>query len=326
MSHKRFFSYLVIVLFIDILIISINSCQAMGKALSQAGYEKQAKVVKAAGAAGAALAPFSVDEEVEIGRAMAARVIEASGGIYPNDTLNHYINLVGRAVAMNVTREDLDSDLYQFAIVNTDEINALAMPGGYIVITIGALKIMQSEAELAGVLAHEVVHIDEGHLISAIKTAHGAEFLSQMASIYNENNNSKLNKLLLNSSEYGMTTLYKKGLSRSCEQEADEKAVKLLAECGYYPGALKDFLNRIKEMSQQQAERQPRRSGINSVPPVPTNVGDPIGGGLLKTLTATHPNPEDRIRTIDEYINKHGLQNVAGQKLDSRYPLQDIIK
>lgn len=301
MSRKHFSMYLALSLFIAVSIITINSCQAMSKALNKAGYEKQAKIVKAAGAAGAALAPFSVDEEVEIGRAMTARVIEASGGIYPDDTLNRYVNLVGRAVAMNVTREDLDSDLYQFAIVNTDEINALAMPGGYIVITLGALKIIQSEAELAGVLAHEVVHIDKGHLISAIKAAHGADFLSQMASIYNENNNSKLNKLLSNSSEYGMTTLYKKGLSRSCEQEADEKAVKLLAECGYYPGGLKDFLNRIKEISQQQ-------------------------GGFLKTLTATHPNPADRIRTIDEYINKHGLQNVTGQKLDSRYPLRDIIK
>ena len=276
------------------LFISVPGCQALGKSLEQMGYTKGGKMVQAAGAAGAALAPFSIDEEVEIGRAMAARLIEASGGIYPDEQLNRYVNLVGRTVALNVDRTDLDASMYQFAILNTNEINAFAAPGGYVLVTKGTLRTITNEAELAGVLAHEISHVDKEHLLSAIKAAHGTEFVSQMVSLYNENDNSKLNKLLGSSSEAGLSVLYKKGLSRECEREADENAVKLLARAGYYPGGLEDFLQRIKGQMAQN------NSGF-------------------KTLTATHPAPETRIKTIENYSAQKHYQASAGQKLADRY-------
>jgi predicted Zn-dependent protease len=284
----------IIILFVACIAVVIIGCQQIGKSLEQMGYSKEGKIIQAAGAAGAAVAPFSVDEEVEIGRAMAARLIEGSGGIYPNENLNRYVNLVGRAVALNVRRDDLDSSLYQFGVLNTNEINAFATPGGYILVTMGALKMIQNEAELAGVLAHEISHVDKGHMLTAIKTAHGVEFLSKMVSLYDSNNNSGLNQLLSDSSESGLAILYKKGLSRECEQEADENAVRLLVKAGYYPGALNDFLRRINDTSNQNAS-------------------------VLKTLTATHPAPSTRIKTIDKYSDENGFDKITGQKAEKRY-------
>jgi predicted Zn-dependent protease len=289
MSYK-----LLIICIVFGLFILAPGCQAIGKSLEQMGYGKEGKIVQAAGAAGAAMAPFSVDEEVEIGRTMAARLIEGSGGVYPNENLNRYVNLVGRTVAMNVSRDDLDSSLYQFAVLNTDEINAFATPGGYILVTLGTLKILQNEAELAGVLAHEISHVDKGHMLTAIKTAHGVESFSKIASLYAENNNNGLNQLLSDTSESGLSILYKKGLSRECEEEADQNAVKLLVKAGYYPGALGNFLGRIKNNSNQNSS-------------------------VLKTLTATHPTPVTRIKTIDEYSDNKGFDKIPGQKVESRY-------
>jgi len=284
----------IITLSVTCIAIIIIGCQQIGKSLEEMGYGKEGKIIQAAGSAGAALAPFSVDEEVEIGRAMAARLIEGSGKIYPDENLNRYVNLVGRAVALNVSRDDLDSSLYQFAVLNTNEINAFATPGGYVLITLGALKVIQNEAELAGVLAHEISHVDKGHLLSAIKTAHGVDFLSKMVSLYDTDNNNGLNQLLSDTSESGLSILYKKGLSRECEQEADENAVRLLAKAGYYPGGLNDFLKRIKDNSSQN-------------------------GSALKTLTATHPAPATRLKTIKEYSHKKGYDKVTGQKVEERY-------
>ncbi|MEK7449235.1 MAG: M48 family metalloprotease [Planctomycetota bacterium] len=290
MNYKRSFNICCLIT----LIAFLTGCQAMEQILKSTGHEKEARMVKTTATAGAALMPFSIDEEVEIGRTMAARLIEASGGLGPDEKLNRYVNLVGRYIALHVSREDLDSSLYQFAVVNTDEINAFAMPGGYILITRGALKNIQNESELAGVLAHEIAHVDKGHMLSAIKTAYGMQFLGQMAEIYNEKNNNKLNQMLSNSSEFGLTTLYQKGLSRESEEEADQEAVKLLAACGYQPDGLKNFLNRIKDQGNQNAS-------------------------FLKTLAATHPNPLERIKTIDDYLARKNLDKTTGQSLTERY-------
>lgn len=273
-------------------LIFASGCQQLEKALRAKGLGKEADAVKTATLVGTVAFPFSVDQEVEIGRAMAARIIEMSGGIYPDENLNRYVNLVGRAVAINVSREDLSAELYQFAVVNTDEINAIAMPGGYIIITMGALKAIGSEAELAGVLAHEIAHIDKGHLLKAIKSEKGLELLSQMADAYNKNDNESLNKSLFTSSESGIGTLFTKGLSRENEEEADETAVKLLVKTGYQPTVLTDFLNRIKEKKDSS---------------------------FMKTLSATHPDTSHRIKTIDKYLAEKGWNNFNGQKLEERY-------
>ena len=108
--------------------------------------------------------PWTPEQEEEIGRAGAAKMI-AVLGLYNEPGLTEYVNLVGNTVA----RQGERSLHYRFAVLNTPVVNAFALPGGYIFVTRGALATMKNEAELAGTLAHEVAHVDGRHLEKAVR-------------------------------------------------------------------------------------------------------------------------------------------------------------
>src|SRR5690606_17130438 len=105
-----------------------------------------------------ALEPIGVEEEITLGEAVALEAFSRFGGEYPNQDWTRYVNLVGQTVAEVSDRPTLP---YHFAILNSQEQNAFAAPGGYIFITVGLLKSLKNEAELAGVLAHEVAHVTQ---------------------------------------------------------------------------------------------------------------------------------------------------------------------
>src|SRR5258708_25097457 len=107
-------------------------------------------------------ASWSPEEEQMIGEAAAAKVIHVLGGILESDSVNNYVNLVGNAVAQFAPRQVP----YRFAVLDTAIIGAFATPGGFIFITKGALAGMKNEAELAGALGHEIIHVSERHLES----------------------------------------------------------------------------------------------------------------------------------------------------------------
>ena len=104
-------------------------------------------------------------EEIELGRAVASAV----GSRYTllrDEPLTRYVALVGNSVALQSDRPDIR---YYFGVLDTDEVNAFAAPGGYVFITRGTLRLMRDEATLAGVLGHEIGHIALKHHVSAIK-------------------------------------------------------------------------------------------------------------------------------------------------------------
>src|SRR3954471_8381239 len=109
--------------------------------------------------------PWSPEKEQAIGEASAAKLIHIFG-LYENPEMTKYVNLVGNAVARAGARPGL---LFHFAILDTDVVNAMAMPGGYVFVTRGALSLMDNESELAGVLAHEVAHVDGRHVEHEIR-------------------------------------------------------------------------------------------------------------------------------------------------------------
>jgi len=267
----------------------LPGCGALEKLAKAKGLDKELKVVQSAASA---FLPMGVDEEIEIGRAMSARIIQSSGGLYQDEPLTIYVNLVGRTVARQAKRTDLPDSFYQFGILNSDEINAFALPGGYILITKGTLKLVENEAELAGVLGHEIAHVDEAHLAKAIKTAHGAQFVNDLTAVYQKNDNAGINRFLASSSETGLTTLYQRGLSRENEADADTHAVKYIAAVGYDPAAYLRFLTRLQSLETQQA-------------------------GLLKTLQATHPPVTERMQVVQNALAKSGA--AGGKELAERY-------
>nr|MBA3967167.1 M48 family metalloprotease [Nitrospirales bacterium] len=113
-----------------------------------------------------ALEPIGLEEEITLGEAVAVEAFSRFGGEYPNQDWTRYVNLVGKTVAEVSDRPTLT---YHFAILNSQEQNAFAAPGGYIFITVGLLKTLKNEAELAGVLAHEIAHVTQKHMLETIR-------------------------------------------------------------------------------------------------------------------------------------------------------------
>lgn len=108
---------------------------------------------------------FTLREEKEIGF-QSAIILTKRYGYYNNPKINDYVNTVGKNIAKKVSkRPDID---YNFYVLDTPEINAFAVPGGFIFITKGALKVLSNEAELAGILSHEIAHVELGHGLESI--------------------------------------------------------------------------------------------------------------------------------------------------------------
>ena len=124
-------------------------------------------VTKGARMARALTRDFTVEEEVALGRVVAARVL-ATYPLADDDKLQKYVTLVGKTVALQSSRPDLD---WHFAVIETDMVNAFSCPGGYVFITTGAMAQIGSEAELAVVLGHEIAHATEKHILKEIKRA-----------------------------------------------------------------------------------------------------------------------------------------------------------
>lgn len=110
--------------------------------------------------------------EQEIGRNMAGRLL-AHYGVVENDALVGYVNQVGNYVA---SYGEFPDRRYMFNILNSDSVNAFACPGGYILITIGALRLAKNEAELAMVLGHESAHVGHKHMFNTLKNMESGDF------------------------------------------------------------------------------------------------------------------------------------------------------
>lgn len=243
-------------------------------------------VERAAGVAdrvGSAVVPISTEQEIVIGRAIAATVA-GHYGVVRDPSLTRYVNLVGATVASIDPRPDI---VYRFAVLDTDEVNAFAAPGGYVFVTRGALATMRDEATLAAVLAHEVGHVDARDVVEEIqskaRTALGIEEAAERIDITGE-------EYVRMAIETGAGALFM-GLSREDELEADAFAVKAAAAAGYDPGGLVRFLESLAS-----------RSGEED----------------LSLLEKTHPGPDARIEAAREAIQALGSTDDAGIVAEER--------
>ncbi|MFP5503799.1 MAG: M48 family metallopeptidase [Candidatus Sericytochromatia bacterium] len=236
------------------------------------------RVIK--GAVTAAPAFFITDkQEVELGRQTMAKVLVEMPE-FPNPELRDYVNEVGQKVAA-ASVGDREGILYEFRVLHSAEINAFAAPGGFLFVTTGALRVMKNEAQLAGVLGHEVAHVAKKHSINGIQQAMVAQGLITGAL---DGNDSKL-------IETGATigaSLILKGFGRGQEEESDRLGARYAYASGYNPLALGGFLDTLRQTAGE------------------------VPNWLV--YFSDHPRTDDRLVKIEEYVAAENM-SVADKQL-----------
>ena len=194
---------------------------------------------------GKAVQDIPEPEEIEIGQYVASRLLGAAP-LVPNPGLQRYVNHVGRWVASQTGRADLP---WRFGVLEAPQLNAFAVPGGTIFITRGLLERMRSEAELAGVLAHEIVHVLQKHHLKAIQKGAKASLAGDALGYALKDARSEARDKLLSLG----TELYSRGLDKADEFEADRLGVAIAARAGYDSYGLPAVLQTLQAMNAQDS-------------------------------------------------------------------------
>ena len=180
-------------------------------------------------------------DEIEIGKGVAANLLGAAAPV--NDAkLQAYVNRVGKWIAMHSDRPDLP---WHFAVLDTDGVNAFAVPGGYIFITRGMLLRLRDEAELAGVLAHEVTHVVEKHALNTMRKGNLAGLASDALGKYAEKKGKEEFTKIVSAG----TEIYARGLDKEDEFAADRAGVVIAARAGYDPYGLPSVLQTLASIN-----------------------------------------------------------------------------
>jgi predicted Zn-dependent protease len=281
------------VLFIFLLVTL--SCQHFAAAAQLAGAsglidQNTANAIsQSSQAIGKAAEEITPEQEYYIGRAVAANILSTYKIWEGNPALTAYANRICSAIAINSPRPEIYNG-YHVMLLDSGEINAFATSGGHIFITRGLVGVAKSEEALAGVIAHEIAHIQLQHSIKSIKTSRITQALmvtgvsaAGAASGYDVN---ELTDVFNESVGEIVSTMVNNGYSQNQEYEADNAALSLLAATGYNPAGLLDML---KELSKIQTGSS---------------------GGFGKT----HPTPDKRIANVNKSLGKYKVADTSSYR------------
>jgi predicted Zn-dependent protease len=207
----------------------------------------------------------STADEIEIGAKLTSGLLGAAP-LVDDPQLQRYVNDVGYWVAAQSKRKKLP---WRFGVIQSQGINAFAAPGGYIVVTLGLYQLLENEAQLAAVLAHEIAHVVRKHHLKALQKTMKRDLWSDLTVgvLADTRDRKKAQKLIKSGLQ-----LYTTGLDRQYEFEADLRAVVLTARAGYDPYAFLDVLTTIDSINPDSSE--------------------------LTVLMNTHPPITDRLETL----------------------------
>ena len=184
---------------------------------------------------------FSDEEEQQLGSDISAKIRDKYG-VVQDRAVHRYVALVGSVIASASSRPNLG---WTFVVLDTDGVNAFAAPGGFVHITRGALALIQNEAELADVLAHEIAHVTERHTVKAIQKSKAISLGAKATR----------REVLSQAAERGYEILLENNFDRGDETAADTIGVTLANGAGYAPTGLTAFLVRLADRNKGLKER-----------------------------------------------------------------------
>ncbi|SDG42085.1 M48 family metalloprotease [Roseospirillum parvum] len=221
---------------------------------------------------------YSLEDDIKLGTREYPKLVEAFGGAYEDRRLNGYVTGIGNRLARLTETPQLP---YEFTVLDSPVVNAFALPGGKVAITRGAIALASNEAELAGVLGHELGHVNARHTaerlsqgmlaqlgVAVLGIATGSQAVTQMAS--------------------GVAASWIQSYSRDQEFEADMLGVRYMSRGGYDPEAMVSFLATLR----QQAQVEARMMGL------------PEGQVDEMNFMSTHPRTIDRTRRAMEQASE----------------------
>ena len=207
-------------------------------------------------------------QELAIGLGMAEQV-EQTEVILDDIVWQNYINEIGQKIVKVCDRQDIN---YQFKVIESDQINAFAAPGGYVYFYTGLLKKMDNEAELAAVMAHEISHVVARHGMKRMQAALGVQVAYDL--VFGAEGNSS--KALDAAIGVGMGLTFA-GYSRNNERESDAYGVQYMVKAGYNPEGAVTMFQKLAEMGGS-------------------------GQSVFEQLTSSHPDSQERINNAKQAI------------------------
>ncbi|MBD2773506.1 M48 family metallopeptidase [Iningainema tapete] len=222
------------------------------------------------------LSNVSERQEVDIGKQINQQLANSQVKLYRNSQVNSYVEQIGRRLSANSDRPDIP---YTFQVVEDDSLNAFATLGGFVYVNTGLLKAAENEAELAGVMAHEIGHIGGKHLLKQMRQRAIAGGLATAAGL---DRNTAV--------AIGVDLAVNRPRSRGDEYDADKRGLRTLTRSGYAQSGMVSFMQKLLKKS-------------SSVP----------------AFLSTHPATGDRIQALQSAINaqpsssRTGLDSAAYQ-------------
>jgi predicted Zn-dependent protease len=233
-------------------------------------------------------------DEIRLGEAVSAKV-RARYGVVQDAAVHRYVTLVGASLAVSTKRAGLP---WTFIVLDTDGVNAFAAPGGYIHITRGALGLLGNEAELAGVLAHEIEHVVQKHTVEALQKNKGMKIgADELVG----------DKAVFNRLVEAATEAVLAGFGRKEELESDREGLRLADAVGYDPKGLGAFLRRLSDRNKSATEKQ----GLFASHPEMQERLDLLGRQVAAEKLASTATLEDRYRKFISYKAKAQIEIAA---------------
>src|SRR5581483_11978664 len=236
---------------------------------------------------------FSKEQDVQLGREAQGEMLKKRAIVH-NAQLDAYVTRIGRILMRS---PHAGTWAYEFHVVNDKKVNAFSLPGGFIFVNTGAIDACENEAQFAGVLAHEMSHVNLRHGTNQITKAAAVELPAMLAAALL--GRSMLGQLAQAGIGLGANSVLLK-FSRSNESEADYNGVEIMADVGYNPLEMAHFFEKLTA---------DQRSGL---------------AGRVAEFLSDHPNPGNRVEAIQDEVREVPRRNYVLTKTN-QFPAMKAI-